>query len=422
MSRPENTVPLDALVELRLEKVASCKDPELPYVGLEHLAAGRPKLLGTLPSSASVSINGVFARDDILFGKLRPNLRKSLRAPFPGYCSTDILVLRARDGIRPDFAGHLFQWEPIFASAAASAAGTKMPRTSWGELKRYPVRQPNSESEQAHIAAMLDTADETIAKTEAVIAKLRQVRTGLIHDLLTCGLDENGHLRDPVARPEQFHETKLGRMPRDWAILQIQEVVSQPSDTVIGPFGSNLVSTDYRESGHPVVFVRDVREDGFVWNSHVYVSREKAIELRSHEVHFGDVVVTKMGLPPCIASEYPAFLSPGIITADVIRVRPKREIIAPAWLVFFINSERFRAQIRQITGGVTRPKVTLRDFRERLIGVPKSEEQAAIRNMVQKITTSVEAAEGELTKLQSIKSGLMDDLLTGRVRVPAPPP
>src|SRR5262249_1535897 len=56
-------------------------------------------------------------------------------------------------------------------------------------------------SEQSRIAAVLDTMDEAIAKAEAVIAKLKQVRTGLLHDLLTRGLDEHGQLRDPIAHP-----------------------------------------------------------------------------------------------------------------------------------------------------------------------------------------------------------------------------
>ena len=73
--------------------------------------------------------------------------------------------------------------------------------------------------EQTRIAAMLDTVDEAIAKTEAVIAKLKQVRAGLLHDLLTRGLDENGQLRDPVAHPEQFQDSPLGRIPKEWKVL-----------------------------------------------------------------------------------------------------------------------------------------------------------------------------------------------------------
>src|SRR5213594_1380456 len=99
MSDVLQLAPLSELVALQTEKIVANKDSHLPYVGLEHIAQGSPKLLGIAESTSSSSTNSVFAQDDILFGKLRPNLRKSIRAPFAGYCSTDILILRCLDGV-----------------------------------------------------------------------------------------------------------------------------------------------------------------------------------------------------------------------------------------------------------------------------------------------------------------------------------
>ncbi len=70
--------------------------------------------------------------------------------------------------------------------------------------------------EQRRIAEILDAADDAIRQTERVIAKLRQVKAGLLHDLLTRGLDAQGRLRDPIAHPEQFKDSPLGRIPREW--------------------------------------------------------------------------------------------------------------------------------------------------------------------------------------------------------------
>ncbi len=163
-------------MELQNKKAFSGKDLRLPYVGLEHIAQGAPTLLGTADSSSSVSVNSLFEKDDILFGKLRPNLRKSLRAPFRGYCSTDILVLRCREGIVPGFAGHVFQWQRVFAAASATAAGTRMPRASWDDLKRLYVFAPKSELAQEAIATVLNAVEDAIAKTGAVIVKPRKVQ------------------------------------------------------------------------------------------------------------------------------------------------------------------------------------------------------------------------------------------------------
>jgi type I restriction enzyme S subunit len=95
------------------------------------------------------------------------------------------------------------------------------------DLLSLPLSYPNKLG-QERIAAVLDAADEAIAKTEAVIAKLRQVRAGVLYDLLTCGLDAYGHLRDPIVHPEQFQDSPLGRIPRDWGCKQLRDLV-QPN-------------------------------------------------------------------------------------------------------------------------------------------------------------------------------------------------
>ena len=70
-----------------------------------------------------------------------------------------------------------------------------------------PIRQ------QRCIAAVVDTVDAAICETGAVIAKQEQVKTGLLQDLLTRGLDANGRLRDPARYLEQFQATALGQLP-----------------------------------------------------------------------------------------------------------------------------------------------------------------------------------------------------------------
>jgi len=271
---------------------------------------------------------------------------------------------------------------------------------------------------QRRIAGILDTVDDAIRSTERLIAKLEQVKQGLLHDLLTRGIDENGDLRDPTRDREQFGVSRLGLIPSQWQVLSLQQISARiPGSTTIGPFGSNLVASDYRTSGIPVIFVRDVREDGFRWISDVYISEDKAAQLAAHMTRPGDVLATKMGLPPCVAALHPEHSEPAVITADIIRLRPDTDVIDAAWLVAMINSEIVRKQVRAITGGVTRPKVTLRDFRQLLIAVPPLVEQRAVRDAMASEDLRRKLHTVELSKLRLIKHGLMDDLLTGRVRV-----
>ena len=81
--------------------------------------------------------------------------------------------------------------------------------------------------EQRQIAAILDTIEDAIHKTEQIIAKLKQVKQGLLHDLLTRGIDDNGELRDPERHPEQFKDSPLGRVPWGWEVTQLGHVLSR---------------------------------------------------------------------------------------------------------------------------------------------------------------------------------------------------
>jgi type I restriction enzyme, S subunit len=108
------------------------------------------------------------------------------------------------------------------------SVGSTVRGITLGDLLSHEVLAPTDISEQSCIAAVLDATDEASAKTKAVIAKLKQIRTGLLHDLLTRGLDENGELRDPIAHPEQFKDSPLGPIPEKWTCCKLGEVLSAP--------------------------------------------------------------------------------------------------------------------------------------------------------------------------------------------------
>lgn len=291
--------------------------------------------------------------------------------------------------------------------------------TNQVELNRSPLLATQIPlppiNEQRAFAKVLDTLDTTIRQTEAIIAKLKRVKQGLLHDLLTRGIDANGELRPPQSEaPHLYKASPLGWIPVEWDTTTLGRL---STDSTIGPFGSDLVASDYRASGVPVVFVRDVKADRFEWKSNVYVSRSKASALSAHEVRSGDVVATKMGLPPCVAAVYPESMPQGIITADIIRLRFDVSEVRPAWVSLSMNENSVIKQVEQITAGVTRAKVTLRDVRNIEIRFPPINEQDRILNRMASLDNRIAAEAAVLNKLYRQKSGLMDDLLTGRVRV-----
>lgn len=418
MSNRRTNASLDDLVALQTEKIFVNKDPKLPYVGLEHMAQGEPRLLGTANSSSSISVNAVFKKEDILFGKLRPNLRKSIKAPFDGYCSTDILVLRSQGGVVPEFSAHVFQWERVFSAAVATAAGTKMPRTSWSDLKRFKVFKPESDQEQTRIAYVLDTIDEAIAQTEAVIAKLKQVRAGMLHDLLSYGLDEHGQLRDPIAHPEQFQDSPLGLIPRGWDAMPLGMYCRRLGGSIqTGPFGSQLHASDYREVGIPIITVEHLDEGWIRHENLPLVDKVDYHRLYRYRLREGDLVFSRVGaVDRCslISKNEDGWLFSG----RCLRVRFDTRYCDPRFFLYQLNSHRCRRWILNNAVGSTMHCLNTQILSDLPIVIPDKLEQTRIAVSAFYIENNLTSLELELSKHRSLKSGLQDDLLTGRVRVP----
>ena len=255
------------------------------------------------------------------------------------------------------------------------------------DLLKLPLRFPQK-PQQARIAAILDTADEAIAKTEAVIAKLRQVRTGLIHDLLTCGLDENGHLRDPISHPEQFQESPLGLVPINWAIKTLGSIcrpqqwptISTPQLTAVGfpVFGAN-------------------GQIGFFSN---YNHEHPTVAITCRGATCGNIHITP---PHCYSTGNAMALDD--LNQSEMRV---------GFLAEFLRN---RGMADCITGSA-QPQIIRSSLLGMLIPIPPPHEQDASIEILTLQDAEIRQHQAELNKLKSIKSGLMDDLLTGRVRVP----
>jgi len=151
---------------------------------LEHVSQGDGRIIGTTDSSSQQSVKAVFSKGNVLYGKLRPNLRKSFLCDFDGVCSTEIWVLQpARSGCCSEYLAQLVQTER-FVAAACVTSGSKMPRADWNFVSETPFDVPDL-IEQTRIAAVLGTADQEIVLLEKKFAALRELKKGLMQKLLT---------------------------------------------------------------------------------------------------------------------------------------------------------------------------------------------------------------------------------------------
>jgi len=134
-------------------------------------------------------------------------------------------------------------------------SGSAQPGIKSSFLKGIVTDLPQSISEQAKISEILSTVDRAIEQTEALIAKQQRIKSGLMQDLLTRGIDEHGNLRSE--QTHKFKDSPLGRIPVQWEVAPLLAFASKsPSSFVNGPFGSDLLSSELQNEGVPVIYIR----------------------------------------------------------------------------------------------------------------------------------------------------------------------
>ena len=193
------------------------------YIGLEDVEAGSGQYKPTNGSSrqSEDSTVGIFYEGDVLYGKLRPYLRKAIISEMAGCCSTEFLVLRA-EKTEPRWLQEWLLTPDVTHQIVSGCEGAKMPRADWGHIGSIEVVYPD-QPEQAKILTSLDreTAriDALIEKKTRFIELLNEKRQALITHAVTKGLDPNVKMKDSGVE-------WIGQVPEHWQIAQLKRLVS----------------------------------------------------------------------------------------------------------------------------------------------------------------------------------------------------
>jgi type I restriction enzyme, S subunit len=231
--------------------------------------------------------------------------------------------------------------------------------------------------------------------------------------------------QDKYPAPVKHYTSNLPDLPEGWVWASIEQIVSdEPYSLAIGPFGSNLKVSDYRVSGVPLVFIRNIRS-GFYGGTHTkFVSPEKAKELKAHSIQSGDVLITKMGEPPGDADVYPQDQPYAIITADCIKVRCRPNLLDASLLASVINSHIGKSQILPITQGVAQKKMSLGRFSSLVIPLPSVLEQneitANLSTILQEVLFQEEAINISLKQSAAQRKNILKAAFSGQL-VPQDP-
>jgi type I restriction enzyme, S subunit len=296
------------------------------------------------------------------------------------------------------------------------AIGSTVKGISLDQLLDFKIFIPTAKPEQTKIAEVLSTVDRAIEQTEALIAKQQRIKTGLMQDLLTRGIDEHGNLR--AEQPHKFKDSPLGRIPLEWEVKTIEELLADVNPSMrSGPFGSALLKEELVEEGIPLLGIDNVFAEKFVPQFTRFVHPKKANTLKRYRVRPGDLMVTIMGTVGrcCVVPDNIGF---ALSSKHTWSISLNQNIYSPYLACLQINyaSWVLRHFTNDEQGGIM-SSIKSDTIRTTRLPIPQPEEINQIEIRLKAISLEIETKYLLLNKLRALKTALMQDLLTGKKRV-----
>jgi type I restriction enzyme, S subunit len=311
--------------------------------------------------------------------------------------------VKPADGVDLRWLFFLLDWLPLRSLDSA----TGVPGLNRNDAYKLRIRYvPEDVVQQKRTAEILAAIDDAISATDALIAKLRTMRLGIVDDLLTRGLSSTGSPRNP----KELTPTEVGLRPSNWTVAPLGRFV------LLAEYGTNLSLGDLEE-GLPVLRMNNIQDGEFDLSELRYAPTQAVdrFRLQKNDVlfnrtnsweHVGKAAIWRRD------EAGPAFAS------YLVRLHCSDELL-PEFLHLWINWAVVQRAIRQFaTPGVQQVNINPTNLRRASIAVPDTlEEQQAIVDRIDAIAAMIEHHRTERGKLADLRSGLRDDLLTGRVPV-----
>jgi type I restriction enzyme S subunit len=251
--------------------------------------------------------------------------------------------------------------------------------------------------EQKKIAEILSTVDQAIERVNEAIEKTQRLKKGLMQELLTKGI---GH--------KEFKDTEIGRIPKAWKIMKLREIgnvrygLGQPPAT--------------EPDGIPMIRATNVKRGKIVKEGLIFLSPGAIPNSRDPFLRAGDILVVRSGAYTgdvgLVTKEWE-----GAVAGYDLIVTPS-DTTDSQFLTYYLLSSS--VQKRYFVGLKVRsaqPHLNSSQVEETPISLPSLSEQREIAWILSTVDRRIELLSNRKQRLEKIKKGLMDDLLTGRKRV-----
>ena len=345
---------------------------------------------------------------DILVSTVRPNLRGFARvpeAPTNLVASTGFAVVSPRRVVNGSFVYQHVMTSQFAQYLENAATGQAYPAVLASDVAGFTLPVPPL-PEQCAIAAVLDSIDEAIECTEAVIAATERLRDALLHELLTRGV--------PGWHSEWKEVPGIGTVPARWDVVRLGEDTTHVGSGVTPKGGKSA----YTVSGITFLRSQNVHFDGLRLEDVVYIPPEIDDAMRRSRVRADDVLLNITGASIGRCAIAPVDLGPANVNQHVCIIRTT-EGFNPRFVWKWLGTPRSQREIDEIQTGQSRQGLNYQQVRQLTIARPSRAEQDAIIEILSGVDVTLSEARRERVGLVSLKASASDALLTGQVRVQA---
>jgi type I restriction enzyme S subunit len=280
------------------------------------------------------------------------------------------------------------------------ASATAQPALSLSAIKKFKIPIPPI-IEQKKIASILTSVDEVIEKTQSQINKLQDLKKGTMNELLTRGI---GHI--------EFKDSELGKIPKGWEISDLKSLVVSHNS------GIYKKKSEYG-NGYNILGVSDLYSchivDGQIFRK-VPLTDEEVLEfsLKKGDLVYGESSLVREGIAKtvCVSEN-----GEGTIFAWHTRRFSVSDNMDSIFLNYFLSSNISRTYLTKVATQTALTGITTKDYFGVKVVIPSFKEQQQIVTILSSIDNHIEKKQRKLQKNQYLKKSLMQDLLTGKVRV-----
>lgn len=303
---------------------------------------------------------------------------------------------------------YLNRYLPIRINKESSQ--NNIPYIRLSTLTKMDITYPASLSEQTAIAKILSTVDEAIRSTRETISKLERVKKSLMQNLLSGKMKPDGTLR-PAA--EFYEDDKMGLVPKGWKIIKGNKITTK----ITKGQSPKWQGFEYQSEG--ILFVTSENiQDGYIdYSKEKYLPLEFNDKIKNSQLQNGDILINIVGAS---IGRCAVFKKDDIIanTNQAVCVfRPDNDNDSD-FLALYIQLEHTQKRLFRNQVETARANLSLGDFRKFKFVIPEDkQEQIAVSTKINELNISIENKYNKITKLELLKKSLMQQLLTGRVRV-----